>query len=75
MRFIAQDCPFCEAKTVYRCRCMLADKRCANGHEWHQCQEHEGRIVEGPADHGRTGCTCRPGHTFIVGLVKLNCLA
>jgi len=51
------DCPQCGSPGVSRCRCRLADTKCANGHEWH----HVGAEVHlGPSDHSdasnHSGC-------------------
>lgn len=55
-------CPECGESYVVRCRCLLGDKRCQAGHEWHTCPEH-GVVVRG-CGHGRgTGFSCTCGQT------------
>jgi hypothetical protein len=71
-RVTIDGCPFCGAEVVMRCRCMRGDSRCANGHEYHNCEEHWDRIVRGQSDHGKSGCSCVPGETFTVGLVPVE---
>lgn len=53
-------CPVCSGEAVARCRCLLGDRRCANGHQWHRCQVH-GAVVVGAADHskGSEECSCK----------------
>lgn len=54
-----QKCPVCGEKRTSSCRCMRADSRCPNNHEWHNCTVHN-VVVIGPSDHsGDTyRCTC-----------------
>ena len=52
-------CPVCGKPAVSRCRCIIGDFTCANGHEWHRCPMHKKDVV-GSA-HGSKffgGCTC-----------------
>ena len=47
-------CPFCDGLVVRRCRCLLGDGACGNGHEWHLCPRCSA-VVPGAADHAHGG--------------------
>lgn len=44
------NCPVCGDGYVMRCRCKVADSKCASGHQWHYKQ---GKIVIGPSPHAQ----------------------
>lgn len=54
-------CPVCEGKYVTQCRCLLSNRRCASGHEWHRCAEHG--VIAAGSGHGEgkelNRCTCK----------------
>lgn len=51
-------CPVCGSEAQIRCRCILADCACSNGHEWHTCPVH-GVVVIGRGDHTASQkCSC-----------------
>jgi hypothetical protein len=54
-----ENCPVCGRVYVASCKCLLADRRCSAGHEWHYCLVHD-RVVVGPSDHSKetTKCHC-----------------
>ena len=60
-------CPVCEGPVESRCRCMIGDKLCQNGHEWVVCPMHEVRVIVPPGVNthdGRLtmrGCWCALG--------------
>lgn len=59
--FPAHVCPTCGGEPQLRCRCILADSMCSQGHHWHVCPVHH-LVVVGEADHtaGDTmRCTCK----------------
>jgi len=43
-------CPVCGGQAVMRCRCWLADSKCAAGHQWYY---KDGQRVLGPSDHSK----------------------
>lgn len=54
------ECPTCGGEYTMQCRCLLGNRRCANGHEWHRCQVHG--VVPCGGYHGKdpraNGCSC-----------------
>lgn len=46
------DCPSCGQPGLGRCRCLLGDTRCLNGHHWHHCPGC-GAVVLGESDHAK----------------------
>lgn len=53
-------CPVCGEPAKGSCRCMLGNKFCKNGHDWHHCPVHKGVILPGTG-HGDPrgfGCHC-----------------
>lgn len=54
------NCPVCGKEYVARCRCLLGNKTCANGHDWHRCPVH-GTINLGSGHGSGGGCTCPGG--------------
>ncbi len=60
-------CPQCGAAVKGRCRCMLGDSVCENGHHWHYCEEHTDTIVfteRNTHAPGKPLCTCSWGETY-----------
>lgn len=56
------ECPDCGGPAVKRCRCMIGDRRCAKGHEWHFCHIHKKRIRGNGHGSGQPfGCKCPGG--------------
>lgn len=50
-------CTVCGAPVERRCRCVLGDRICPNGHHWHFCFDH-GTRVESRSDHSDLRCSC-----------------
>ena len=63
-------CPICGAEADWRCRCFLADSKCAYGHEWHFTKDEcygprkkpywRQTMHQGPANHGAGACCANP---------------
>jgi hypothetical protein len=51
-------CPECGKAAIGRCRCMIGNWHCADGHQWHRCPVHKDKVNQGTG-HGSCGvCTC-----------------
>lgn len=46
------NCPICREPYELQCRCLLNDRTCLNGHQWHRCGVCS-RVVIGESDHGK----------------------
>mgnify|MGYP006921280731 CR=1 FL=1 len=45
------NCPICEGQFVSQCRCMVGNKKCANGHDWYKGKNGNAFLGTG---HGQT---------------------
>lgn len=59
-------CPTCSEEGESRCRCKVGHRKCANGHEWVHCGEHDKNIITTGIDthkvEDRGTCKCHYGH-------------
>ncbi len=48
-------CPICGGKIKTRCKCLLSDSVCENGHEFHYSMK-DGELHLGKSNHGSGDC-------------------
>jgi len=53
-----ETCPICELKWASRCKCLLNEKICPNGHSWFTCPVHKKTVI-GDADHSLNTDICQ----------------